>query len=163
MADNVPLDETGSGVLIDHGEDDGNNFEIITITSSENDDEDVGGDVCGIYRNPPGRIIYPFSGPGELSPGNIGNVELDNNPRHGSVAHRPPIHPNYQTSQETGAEESCRSRANPQCTVCLEDDVRVVFLPCGHLVTCVQCAPNLRLCPVCRVEIKATVRAYFAE
>ncbi|XP_065344661.1 baculoviral IAP repeat-containing protein 7-B-like [Cloeon dipterum] len=172
MTDNVPLNETGSGVLIDLGEDDDNNYEIVTITSSDDDDEDVVGDVCGIYKYPPGRFNHPFSGPGELAPGKVDNVELDINASHGAVSHRQPIHPSYQTvqarmmassSQETEAEESCRSRAKPQCKVCLDGDVRVVFLPCGHLVTCVQCAPNFSLCPICRTEIKATVRAYFAE
>ncbi|XP_065347242.1 baculoviral IAP repeat-containing protein 7-B-like isoform X2 [Cloeon dipterum] len=352
MVGNVPLDETGSGVLIDHGEDD-DNYEIVS-TSSDDDDDEEGGDVYGI-RNPPGQlIIHPFSGPDELSPVNMDNVELSNNPRFGAVAHRPPIHPNYQTVQarlasfsgwpratptpdalaaagffyqgmndhascfhcngglhnwdpmddpwmeharwfslcpyinitkgqdyvkemvrnkppiisvaelnlqpppppanggvqpENQPEESRNNvaeeeqeeeqengqaereneevvgaaataaaleeegvRANDEdteteaknaenceashrdrdkeetrepptkdeeepketevdksttneahlCKVCLDEDVGVVFLPCGHLVTCVQCAPNLSLCPVCRKEIKASVRTYFS-
>ncbi|XP_052239374.1 E3 ubiquitin-protein ligase XIAP-like isoform X2 [Dreissena polymorpha] len=44
------------------------------------------------------------------------------------------------------------------CKVCLDDIVSIVFLPCGHLVTCADCAPALRKCPICRADIKGTVR-----
>lgn len=29
------------------------------------------------------------------------------------------------------------------CTVCMDKERGVVFLPCGHLVSCVSCAPSL--------------------
>ena len=34
--------------------------------------------------------------------------------------------------------------------------VGVVFLPCGHLATCVSCAPTLTNCPVCRQDVLPT-------
>ncbi|XP_041379548.1 E3 ubiquitin-protein ligase XIAP-like [Gigantopelta aegis] len=46
------------------------------------------------------------------------------------------------------------------CKVCLENNVSVVFLPCGHLCCCVDCAARLRKCPLCRSRIEGTVRAY---
>ncbi|XP_041354958.1 uncharacterized protein LOC121372607 [Gigantopelta aegis] len=46
------------------------------------------------------------------------------------------------------------------CKVCLENNVNVVFLPCGHLCCCVDCAARLRKCPLCRSRIEGTVRAY---
>lgn len=46
------------------------------------------------------------------------------------------------------------------CKVCMDNEVGVVFLPCGHLLTCTFCAPALKLCPMCRKAIQATVRAY---
>jgi len=48
------------------------------------------------------------------------------------------------------------------CKICLGEEVEVVFVPCGHLVSCVQCAPSLKDCPVCRTKIKAVVRAFLA-
>ena len=43
------------------------------------------------------------------------------------------------------------------CKVCMEDDisVSVVFLPCGHLCCCSNCAskPAVKNCPICRVII----------
>ncbi|KAL1492140.1 hypothetical protein ABEB36_012628 [Hypothenemus hampei] len=49
-----------------------------------------------------------------------------------------------------------------QCKICMDAEVGIVFLPCGHLTTCVNCAPNLEDCPVCRSAIKATVRTFLS-
>lgn len=48
------------------------------------------------------------------------------------------------------------------CKICMDGEVGIVFLPCGHLTTCVNCAPNLEDCPVCRSAIKATVRTFLS-
>lgn len=48
------------------------------------------------------------------------------------------------------------------CKICMDGEVGIVFLPCGHLATCVNCAPNLEDCPVCRSSIKATVRTFLS-
>lgn len=42
----------------------------------------------------------------------------------------------------------------------MEQKVGVVFLPCGHLLACTECASALKLCALCRKTIQATVRAY---
>ncbi|CAH1131503.1 unnamed protein product [Ceutorhynchus assimilis] len=49
-----------------------------------------------------------------------------------------------------------------QCKICMDAEVGIVFLPCGHLATCVNCAPNLEDCPVCRSVIKAAVRTFLS-
>ncbi|KAL5010195.1 hypothetical protein ScPMuIL_012500 [Solemya velum] len=48
------------------------------------------------------------------------------------------------------------------CKVCMEEDISIVFLPCAHMATCVQCAPALVKCPICRTKIKGTVRAFMS-
>ena len=48
------------------------------------------------------------------------------------------------------------------CKVCLDNTVSIVFLPCGHLVTCADCAPAMRKCPICRALVKGTVRTYMS-
>ncbi|KAL5289243.1 BIRC2 family protein [Megaselia abdita] len=48
------------------------------------------------------------------------------------------------------------------CKVCMDEEVGVVFLPCGHLVTCVQCAPGVKQCPLCRSDIKGYVRTFLS-
>ena len=48
------------------------------------------------------------------------------------------------------------------CKICMVSDANVVFLPCGHLVSCASCAPALQLCPICRAVIKGTVRTYLS-
>ncbi|CAG5100992.1 Similar to Diap2: Death-associated inhibitor of apoptosis 2 (Drosophila melanogaster) [Cotesia congregata] len=59
-------------------------------------------------------------------------------------------------------EENRRLREARLCKICMDREVSVVFLPCGHLATCVQCAPSLTDCPMCRQEIRATVRTFLA-
>ncbi|XP_008828082.2 baculoviral IAP repeat-containing protein 3 [Nannospalax galili] len=48
------------------------------------------------------------------------------------------------------------------CKVCMDREVSTVFIPCGHLVVCKDCAPNLRKCPICRGTIKGTVRTFLS-
>ncbi|XP_063981768.1 baculoviral IAP repeat-containing protein 7 [Diachasmimorpha longicaudata] len=59
-------------------------------------------------------------------------------------------------------EENRRLREARLCKICMDREVSVVFLPCGHLATCIHCAPSLADCPMCRQEIRATVRTFLA-
>ncbi|KAK6993544.1 inhibitor of apoptosis [Biomphalaria glabrata] len=51
-------------------------------------------------------------------------------------------------------------RQQTMCKICMDKDVEVVFLPCGHLVSCAECAGALKDCAVCRKPVKGTVRAF---
>ncbi|XP_045198926.1 E3 ubiquitin-protein ligase MYLIP-A-like isoform X3 [Mercenaria mercenaria] len=46
------------------------------------------------------------------------------------------------------------------CKICMDKDACIVFIPCGHMVSCIECAQRQRTYAVCRAEIKETVRAY---
>lgn len=59
-------------------------------------------------------------------------------------------------------EENRLLREARLCKICMDAEVGIVFLPCGHLTTCVNCAPNLEDCPLCRSAIKATVRTFLS-
>merc|ERR1711953_1435383 len=37
----------------------------------------------------------------------------------------------------------------PKCKVCLDNNIDSVFLPCGHMMTCIQCGSKLVNCPIC--------------
>lgn len=63
---------------------------------------------------------------------------------------------------ESLEEEVRRLREARLCKICMDKEVGVVLLPCGHLVTCVLCASSLPRCPVCRENIKATVKTYLS-
>ncbi|XP_014254856.1 baculoviral IAP repeat-containing protein 7-B-like isoform X2 [Cimex lectularius] len=64
-------------------------------------------------------------------------------------------------NQEISLEEENRKlREARLCKICMDIEVGVVFLPCGHLVTCANCAHSLKDCPLCRQLIKATVRTF---
>ncbi|KAM6163898.1 baculoviral IAP repeat-containing protein 7 [Rhynchocyon petersi] len=62
----------------------------------------------------------------------------------------------------TSTEEQLqRLQQERTCKVCLDRAVGVVFVPCGHLV-CAECAPNLRVCPICRAPISSCVRTFLS-
>ncbi|XP_051947914.1 baculoviral IAP repeat-containing protein 7-like isoform X1 [Xyrauchen texanus] len=48
------------------------------------------------------------------------------------------------------------------CKVCMDKHVSMVFIPCGHLVVCTDCAASLRHCPICRAVIRGSVRAFMS-
>uniref|UniRef100_G3NDL9 RING-type E3 ubiquitin transferase n=1 Tax=Gasterosteus aculeatus aculeatus TaxID=481459 RepID=G3NDL9_GASAC len=48
------------------------------------------------------------------------------------------------------------------CKVCMDKLVSIVFIPCGHLVVCADCAASLRHCPICRAVIRGSVRAFMS-
>ncbi|XP_046924070.1 baculoviral IAP repeat-containing protein 7 [Lynx rufus] len=56
-------------------------------------------------------------------------------------------------------EQLRRLREERTCKVCLDHPVCTVLVPCGHLV-CADCAPVLRLCPLCRAPIRSCVRTF---
>jgi len=46
------------------------------------------------------------------------------------------------------------------CKICWENEVSVVFLPCGHLSSCSTCAPAFKDCPICRRRIEQVVKTF---
>ncbi|KAL3882587.1 hypothetical protein ACJMK2_028917 [Sinanodonta woodiana] len=58
--------------------------------------------------------------------------------------------------------ETQRLKEESTCIICLELLACVIFLPCGHRITCGQCAPALYKCPLCRKDINGTVKASFS-
>ncbi|KFP44120.1 Baculoviral IAP repeat-containing protein 7-B [Chlamydotis macqueenii] len=59
-------------------------------------------------------------------------------------------------------EQLRRLQEERMCKVCMDRDVSVVFVPCGHLVACGECASNLQLCPICRAVIRGSVRTFMS-
>jgi E3 ubiquitin-protein ligase XIAP len=57
--------------------------------------------------------------------------------------------------------ETDHSNEDLICNVCLDRKVRIIFLPCQHMVTCPACASVLSTCPLCRSDIKAYVKPFF--
>ena len=40
-----------------------------------------------------------------------------------------------------------------ECKLCMEQLIEVVFLPCGHTLSCRNCAKSCKVCPVCNLQI----------
>ncbi|KAK7107413.1 E3 ubiquitin-protein ligase XIAP-like [Littorina saxatilis] len=56
--------------------------------------------------------------------------------------------------------ENSEMRQQRMCKICLDKESSIVFLPCGHLVSCPECSPALKHCPMCRQRVKGRVRAF---
>jgi len=49
-----------------------------------------------------------------------------------------------------------------ECSVCMENQPDVVFLPCGHVACCSQCSDGVKACPICRKDIENKQKLFFA-
>ena len=47
------------------------------------------------------------------------------------------------------------------CKICMDEEACIVFIPCGHLMCCVNCSPGIKNCAYCRKPIKSTIRTFF--
>uniref|UniRef100_A0A8D2H3Z9 E3 ubiquitin-protein ligase XIAP n=1 Tax=Urocitellus parryii TaxID=9999 RepID=A0A8D2H3Z9_UROPR len=50
-------------------------------------------------------------------------------------------------------EQLRRLQEEKLCKICMDRNIAVVFIPCGHLVTCKQCAEAVDKCPMCYTVI----------
>lgn len=65
----------------------------------------------------------------------------------------------------SAARETDRLRALEDrrlCKVCMDHEIAVVFLDCGHVVCCDECSRKVIECPICRQPIKSRIRAFFS-
>lgn len=46
------------------------------------------------------------------------------------------------------------------CKICYTNSIELVFLPCGHSVSCLSCAQRLMTCPFCRATITTRIRTF---
>ncbi|XP_006885122.1 PREDICTED: E3 ubiquitin-protein ligase XIAP-like [Elephantulus edwardii] len=52
--------------------------------------------------------------------------------------------------KEISTEEQLRLLQEEKlCKICMDRNIAIVFIPCGHLVTCKQCAEAVDKCPMC--------------
>ena len=71
----------------------------------------------------------------------------------------------WQLSSELAIAKSHLSRDDALCTICMEETVSVVLVPCGHLCLCESCCgrhiTSSQQCPICRENISMATRVYF--
>ena len=82
-----------------------------------------------------------------------------------------------QEAQNNAEQESKTNRVEPassgqtkleqlvelrKCKVCHKEDASMVFVPCGHLVCCVECGNKVNRCPVCHFFIKKRICSYMS-
>ncbi|XP_078493284.1 zinc finger protein isoform X1 [Ciona intestinalis] len=69
------------------------------------------------------------------------------------------IPPDVTPSMEARIRELQEER---KCKICLDKVADIVFVPCGHLCTCTECAEALRKCPICRSKIERGIKTYMS-
>lgn len=71
-----------------------------------------------------------------------------------------------QTLDESSLESNNSSNSSSEnlgiCKICYTNVVELVFLPCGHSVSCLACAQRLYTCPCCRATITTRIRTFLA-
>lgn len=67
--------------------------------------------------------------------------------------------PGMQSSLE---DENRQLKDKILCKVCMERDVEITFIPCGHLCVCEKCSRHVKKCPMCRNHIRGLVKTYLS-
>lgn len=47
------------------------------------------------------------------------------------------------------------------CRICLLNPTNIVFINCGHMLSCHDCARKITICPLCRSTIKVNQRIFY--
>ncbi|KAH3741167.1 hypothetical protein DPMN_047887 [Dreissena polymorpha] len=63
---------------------------------------------------------------------------------------------------DTFVEENKRLRSMSTCDKCKTNQSNALFLPCAHHVMCIDCARDLKLCPVCNRKVDETIRTFMS-
>ena len=61
---------------------------------------------------------------------------------------------------EISIEYKDKIEGNNKCRICYDEIKDITFLPCKHLLTCNKCYNKFNTCPVCRENIKETIKVY---
>jgi len=72
------------------------------------------------------------------------------------------IIPNEKTLQKFSAMLDTPTKNEKLCKIWFERDYDTIFLPCGHIVACEQCATGMTKCPICKTILPEVKRVFFA-
>ena len=61
---------------------------------------------------------------------------------------------------EDKEEKDDENEDNMKCSICLDNNKCMLFLPCKHVSCCEKCAENLDSCPLCRNPIQSKIKIY---
>ncbi|KAM9357281.1 E3 ubiquitin-protein ligase XIAP [Symphorus nematophorus] len=67
-----------------------------------------------------------------------------------------------QEEDEDPLEKLRKLQREKQCKICMDRDICMVFIPCGHLVACKECSVSLLKCPICCGAITQKIKTYIA-
>ena len=77
------------------------------------------------------------------------------------IPHQPPLS-YYPQSFESNMTLGQRLAECIKCVICLDSDLTIALKECGHVVSCLECAPKLpKECPICRAPNTGTLKIFF--
>ncbi|XP_060069818.1 death-associated inhibitor of apoptosis 2-like [Ylistrum balloti] len=59
-------------------------------------------------------------------------------------------------------EENQKLKDERTCKICMDEEVSILFLPCGHMACCAGCSVSVQDCPICRADIVQRIKAYWS-
>ncbi|CAH1110344.1 unnamed protein product [Psylliodes chrysocephalus] len=59
--------------------------------------------------------------------------------------------------------DTCSMSKRLTCKICGDKEVQMVFIPCGHAVSCVSCSQSVVICIICRAPINARVKFFLTS
>ncbi|AXN91157.1 putative BIR domain-containing protein [Namao virus] len=57
-------------------------------------------------------------------------------------------------------QELQRIKESKTCKICLDEEIKIVFMPCRHSVSCIKCSNLIGSCPMCRSVIVSKIIMY---
>ena len=69
---------------------------------------------------------------------------------------------NSRSTEEQASAKQVETESDNKCVICLDRPLTVAVRPCGHMISCLECAKKLPPeCPICRSKISDTLKIYF--
>lgn len=65
--------------------------------------------------------------------------------------------------EEKGEPSGKKDDDRELCVICLDANISTVFLECGHMACCGECARCVVSCPMCRRPISRVINVYHAN
>ena len=113
-------------------------------------------------------IIFYFSLPqfsGHEASAQVSSIALEDQSRHNNDSEVSLAFDQSSLSSSTSSSSPSSSDSEISdeklCIICCDKERSIVFLPCGHLSACANCAVVFTNCPNCRGQIEGLVRVYF--
>ena len=64
------------------------------------------------------------------------------------------------TTEDYNARLLTSLKIEKNCKVCMNADVAMTCVPCGHLSCCLKCGPLVGRCPICRAGITSMLKTF---
>ena len=69
---------------------------------------------------------------------------------------------NLKKSQQFFEKENQSLKESKFCKICMDNEINITLVPCGHFISCDDCASCLKFCPMCRKKINVKVKTYMS-